>query len=205
MNVVRKSCVLLLWGVAFCYGQEQLPKADARILGKQQTSGYSIEVSQPYKSLRRKWWNFLKGIGKIRLRRDYWELHFKERLILYAAILRDEKGANSSLYLGLSAGISEEKAAKYTDELKKTLVSFVASEERAQLEKRLQRYERALSKKSTQIERLRLRSKQLQAKGGEPGTAMLQNIRDLQIEIDALKKQHSEVIGRLSVLGDKYQ
>ena len=204
-SVLQKTCLLLIFGVALCYGQEYTPKEEARILGMQQTSGYSMKVLKSYKSVRKKWWYFLKRLGKVRLRRGYWEVHFKEGLVLFATVTEDERSIHSSLYLGLSAGMSEEEAEKYAHELRQLLVSFVVSEERVELEKRLQDYEHVLSKKSTQLEKLRRRSEQLETKGGRPGTAMLENMQALQAEINALKKQRSEVIDRLSVLGDQYK
>ena len=202
--VLWNVCLLLIFGVAFCYGQEYTPKEEARILGTQQTSGYSMEVLKSYKSVRKKWWYFLKRIGKVRLRRGYWEIYLKEGPVLFAAVAEDKQSIHSSLYLGLSAGMSEEEAEKYANELRQLLISFVVSEERVELEDRLQDYEYVLSKKSTKLERLRRRSDQLEAKGGRPGTAMIENMQALQTEINTLKKQRSEVIDRLSVLGDQY-
>ena len=200
-SVFRYVFVLMLWASALCCVEGQVPESEARILGRQQTSGYSMELSQPYKLARRQWWQFLKTLGRVKLRKNYWELHFKEGIVLYAAIDATEGGRRSRLYVGLSSGVPEKEAEEYETELRKLLLSFGVSLEKSELQKRLQDYERRLSKKSLQLEKLRLRAEKLQARGSA-SVSTTTKMQELQGEVDALRKQQAEVIDRLSVLGD---
>lgn len=183
---------------SFVYGQPLQPQD--RMLGTQQTKGYTVEIPQAYRALRRSWWQFLSTLAKVSLQKGHWQLHFKEGFTLYTVIAPSETSEASHIYVGLPTNVPKEDSQKYASELRQLLQSFAISMQKTQLEERLKACEKIHTQKSLRLEKLL--QKQRKVSNSSPHHTLDAAIRNLQAEIESLKHQQASIIKQLSTLGD---
>ena len=199
--MVWLGCVLCLYGVAWPCAQGQVARSSTRILGTTSTDGYFVVLPYSTKVIERTWWQFLKNLGKVRLKKNYWELYPTEEVVLYTAVTHGRK-SGCQLYLGVNSDASTKKGVKSKLQAVRELVEgFVVVILKKDLAEQLKKNERKKRKKSVRLERFRVRQRRLETHH-VPSQERLVKIENLQLDMEELEQERASIIHRLSTLAE---